>query len=51
MFLTINHEEMEEDPTQTSPVPATPDSLLARPRIKLYSGKPPPRQPIDALLP
>lgn len=28
-----------EDPTQANPVPAMPDSLLARPRIKLYSGK------------
>ena len=39
VFLTINHEEFEEDSSQAKPVPATPDSLLARPRIKLYSGK------------
>jgi hypothetical protein len=39
VFLTINHEEFEEDSSQADPIPATPDSLLARPRIKLYSGK------------
>lgn len=38
VFLTINHEEMEEDPSQARPIAATPDSLLARPRIKLYAG-------------
>jgi hypothetical protein len=45
VFLTINHEEFEADRSQARPVSATPDSLLARPRIKLYSGKDRPGPP------